>query len=191
MEPRIRFAQPADADLIEQIENEADRLLTDRLAPEQWPAAPSGHDRLAQPGFLLVIEVQNGDIAGFAHVLEVDTVCHLEQLSVRPEHSRRGLGRQLLDAAREHAQERGHERISLRTYADVPWNAPFYERVGFAEEDPATDFHESLVDAEAQLGLDRYGRRVQMAAPLEIGRPSADRPSGTRRGLARAVDLSR
>jgi len=171
MEPRIRFAQPADADLIEQIENEADRLLTDRLTPGQWPAAPSGNDRLAQPGFLLVIEVQNGIIAGFAHVLEVDTVCHLEQLSVRPEDARRGLGRELLNAAIEHAQERGYKKISLRTYADVPWNAPFYERAGFMEEDPSTDFHKSLVGAEAQLGLDRYGRRVQMAAPIEMERP--------------------
>jgi len=171
MEPRIRFAQPADADLIEQIENEADRLLTDRLNPEQWPAAPSGNERLAQPGFLLIIEVQKGNIAGFAHVIEVDTMCHLEQLSVRPEHSRRGLGRELLDAARERAQERGYKQISLRTYADIPWNAPFYERAGFVEEDPATDFHKSLVDAEAQLGLDRYGRRVQMAAQLEMRRP--------------------
>jgi len=171
MEPRIRFAQPADADLIEHIENEADRLLTDRLEPERWPTAPSGNDRLAQPGFLLVIEVQNGDVAGFGHVLEVDAVCHLEQLSVRPEHSRRGLGRQLLDAAKEHAQERGYKEISLRTYADVPWNAPFYERAGFVEKHPATFFHKSLVGAEAQLGLDRYGRRIQMAAPLEMGSP--------------------
>jgi hypothetical protein len=40
MEARIRFIQPADADLIEQIESDADRLLTDRLDPEQWPAPP-------------------------------------------------------------------------------------------------------------------------------------------------------
>jgi ribosomal protein S18 acetylase RimI-like enzyme len=87
-------------------------------------AALQKNERVAQPGFLLVIETQNGAIASFAHVLEVDTVCHLEELSVRPEHSRRGLGRELLDAPTEHAQERGYGQISLGTYADVPGNAP-------------------------------------------------------------------
>lgn len=171
MEPRIRFAQPTDADVIEQIKNDADRLLTDRLKPEDWPAAPSGNDRLKQPGFLLVIEAPDGDAAGFAHVLEVDTVCHLEQLSVRAQYSRQGLDRKLLDASKEHAQERGYAQLSLRTYADVPWNAPFYERAGFVEEEPATDFHRSLVHTEVQLGLDRYGRRAQMVAPTQKDAP--------------------
>ncbi|GAA4667840.1 hypothetical protein GCM10025780_07780 [Frondihabitans cladoniiphilus] len=100
------------------------------------------------------------------HVLEVGGICHLEQLSVAPEHARQGLGRLLVEAAKQRARELGYSQISLRTYADVPWNAPFYGTAGFAEDQPATPFHRSLIDVEARYGLNRYGRRVQMVAPL-------------------------
>lgn len=170
MTTSIRSARPSDADAVERIENDADLLLVDRLRADVWAPAPHGEARLAEPGFLLVAEV-DGEVAGFAHVLEVDGVCHLEQLSVHPLLSRRGLGRALVEAAKDGARERGYARISLRTYADVPWNAPFYATVGFLEEEPTTSFHGSLLEVEAQHGLDRYGRRVQMSAPLGDPRP--------------------
>lgn len=166
----IRSAAERDAHAIQRIENDADRLLIDRLHPEVWAAAPTGAARLSEPGFLLVIDV-DGEVAGFVHVLELHGVCHLEQLSVDPRWSRQGLGRALVEAAKDLAGECGHRRISLRTYADVPWNAPFYRTAGFVEEEPATAFHRSLVVVEAEHGLDRYGRRVQMSAPLTQARP--------------------
>ncbi|WIB16036.1 GNAT family N-acetyltransferase [Curtobacterium sp. MCPF17_050] len=161
----IRFAQERDSHAIERIENDADQLLIDHLHPEVWSAAPTGTTRLSEPGFLLIIDV-DGDVAGFVHVLETGDISHLEQLSVDPLQSRQGLGRALVEAAKDHARERGYRRISLRTYADVPWNAPFYATAGFVEEEPATPFHQSLLVVEAEHGLDRYGRRVQMSAWL-------------------------
>lgn len=164
--PSIRFARPTDAATIESIENDADQLLVERLRPGSWPPAAAGADRLAEPGFLLVVALDDEAVVGFAHVVEADGLCHLEQLSVRPEHSRRGLGRRLVTATAEHARLIGYERITLRTYADVPWNAPFYRSTGFFEEEPVTAFHRSLVETEHRLGLDRYGRRLQMATDL-------------------------
>lgn len=67
----------------------------------------------------------------------------------------------------EEARHRGYEELTLRSYADVPWNAPFYARLGFVETEPETDFQKLLVDVEERLGLTRYGRRVQMTAALE------------------------
>ena len=66
----------------------------------------------------------------------------------------------------DETRSRGHERMTLRTYADVPWNAPFYARVGFVETEPTTAFHKHFVEVEQRLGLARYGRRVQMTAAL-------------------------
>ena len=76
-------------------------------------------------------------------------------------------------AAMDEARRRGYERMTLRTYADVPWNAPFYARVGFVETEPTTDFHNLLVDVEERLGFAQLGRRVQMTAALGW---SAERP---------------
>jgi hypothetical protein len=73
----------------------------------------------------------------------------------------------LIDAAKKEARGRRHNRLTLRTYADIPWNAPFYSRAGFVEEAPSTDFHRKLVHVEDSLELAKYGRRVQMVAVLE------------------------
>ncbi|MFZ6990673.1 GNAT family N-acetyltransferase [Curtobacterium sp. RRHDQ66] len=166
----IRFAQERDSHAIERIENDADQLLIDHLHPDAWPAAPTGIARLSEPGFLLIVDV-DGEVGGFVHVLETGGICHLEQLSVDPLQSRQGLGRALVEAAKDHARQRGYRHISLRTYADVPWNAPFYASAGFIKEEPATPFHQSLLVIEAKHGLDRYGRRIQMSARLSRPRP--------------------
>jgi GNAT superfamily N-acetyltransferase len=163
----IRRAAPSDYPALESIENAADQLLIDRLSAERWEPAPSGSSRAEEPGFVLVAdESATGTIVGFVHVLESGEIAHLEQISVLPEHGRRGYGRRLLEAAMDEARSRGFERLTLRTYADVPWNAPFYAGLGFVETEPTTDFHKSLVDVEERLGLDRYGRRVEMTAAL-------------------------
>ena len=171
MAASVRLARSRDFDAIEKIENDADRLLINKLKPDDWAAAPTGSARASEPGFILVVELDDGHVAGFVQVLEVDGICHLEQLSVAPEDARKGWGRALVEAAKVQAQKRGYHRISLRTYADIPWNAPFYASAGFVEEEPATQFHRSLVTIEAELGLDRYGRRVQMVAQAKAPGP--------------------
>lgn len=161
----VRNAEPRDYFAIEVIENAADQLLVDRLAPERWDAAPPASTRAEQPGFLLVAEeAKTGALVGFVHVLELNRIAHLEQLSVLPTHGRRGHGRGLVHAALAEARARGHVAVTLRTYADVPWNAPFYASVGFVETEPTTEFHQQLVETEERLGLGRYGRRIQMTA---------------------------
>ncbi|MBT2500206.1 GNAT family N-acetyltransferase [Agromyces sp. ISL-38] len=163
----IRPIAPDDYVAVESIENAADQLLIDRLSPESWEPAPSGLSRASKPGFVLVAEEpEAGTIVGFVHVLEVDGIAHLEQISVLPQDGRRGYGRRLVEAAMDEARRRGYEQLTLRTYADVPWNAPFYARAGFVETAPTTDFHKYLVEVEERLGLARYGRRVQMTAAL-------------------------
>lgn len=165
---RIRFATSADEASIEAIENDADRILIDWLSPDQWPPAPSGASRASENGYLVIAEESSSHtVVGFVHVLEVDGLAHLEQLSVAPEHGRHGYGRLLLNAALDEARERGYDRVSLRTYADVPWNAPFYARAGFVEVVAESVFHRGLNDVEEKLGLSDYGRRVQMTALLK------------------------
>jgi GNAT superfamily N-acetyltransferase len=167
----LRPARASDDAATERIEIAADALLVDRFGAVDWPPPTSPHDRSSWPGFVLVAEQPADEGAaptpvGFVHVLEIDGHAHLEQLSVLPAFGRRGIGRQLVEAALAEARERGHSRITLRTYADVPWNAPFYASCGFRVSEPDTPLLRKLVDTETALGLFRHGARVQMTAPL-------------------------
>lgn len=183
MRRRIRPPTSRDLPALQGIESAADELYARVLGPEPFGDAPcpTGADRAAAPGFLLVAEVPGCDAPiGFVHVVAIaqgdqdGPRAHLEQLAVLPAHQRRGLGGALVDAARREAGRRGHREITLRTFADIPWNAPFYARHGFreaavAETEPGgrlgTPFDLRLLEAEAELGLLRHGRRLLMVAP--------------------------
>lgn len=168
----VRRATDQDLVLLQGIEDEADELFASVFSIADWRPAPPGIERSQQPGFILVAsDMPGSEPLGFAHVLEVPGGDHLEQLSVRPSKTRRGYGRALVEAVKAESGRRGCDRITLRTYADVPWNAPFYSSCGFVECAPDTDFLRDLSDVEQQRGLG-CGRRVQMVLDL------SDRHSG-------------
>jgi GNAT superfamily N-acetyltransferase len=93
---------------------------------------------------------------GYALVDVVDATAHLEQLSVRPEHGRQGLGAALLSHVCSWARAQGFAAVTLTTFTSVPWNAPYYERHGFRalREDELTPELRALRAAEAAHGLD-------------------------------------
>jgi GNAT superfamily N-acetyltransferase len=70
---------------------------------------------------------------GFAVVNTVDGRAHLAGLGVHPEFGRRGVGGRLLTAACALATELGRPAMTLTTFVDVPWNAPWYAARGFVE----------------------------------------------------------
>jgi GNAT superfamily N-acetyltransferase len=163
----IRVADGDDLARLEQIENEADALLIDFLHAADWSAAPGIERRMSRVGYVLALaENENEDTVGFVHVLLMADRAHLEQLSVLPSHVRRGHGRSLVEAAKAEAAALGCDSMSLRTFADVPWNAPFYADCGFVEAEPETSFELDLVRVEDNLGLSHLGRRVQMTSRL-------------------------
>ncbi|MEP7186213.1 MAG: 4-(cytidine 5'-diphospho)-2-C-methyl-D-erythritol kinase [Rhodanobacter sp.] len=64
----------------------------------------------------------------------------IAEIDVLPEAGRRGIGGALLEHACQWACEAAYRRMDLGTLADVPWNAPFYLKHGFAvvdKNDPA------------------------------------------------------
>lgn len=161
----IRPATPAELPLLARIEAEGDEQFAEWFGrPTGWDPPSSGNWRARQPGFLLVT---GSPVFGFAHVIEADGHCHLEQLCVARRQQGSGHGRALVLAVKAEAAASGYAEVSLFTYADVPWNAPFYRRCGFVEREPVAPFHVRLRAVEQQRGLDRLGRRVLMVAPVE------------------------
>ncbi|WP_234401573.1 GNAT family N-acetyltransferase [Thermobifida halotolerans] len=92
---------------------------------------------------------------GLAALTVLDGDAHLEQIAVRPDHGRRGIGTALLEAACAEARRLGHRRITLTTFRDLPWNAPWYARHGFAEL-PEAEWGPQLAEqwrSEAKTGI--------------------------------------
>ncbi len=169
---RVRAAAERDLGRLRGIEAAADQLFAPLMKIAHWGTPADGRDRAESGGQLFVI----GEPAvGFAHVIEIDGHFHLAQLAVHPDHGRRGLGTALVYAAAEAIARRGGESMSLLTFADVPWNAPFYRRLGFETVEPAPDYLAPAIEHDEQLGLKRGGPRVVMArtiSPLVEARPA-------------------
>ena len=112
-----------------------------------------------------------GDVPiGFAHVELLDAgSAHLQELDVLPEHGRRGLGRSLVAAVCSWAERQQYPFVTLTTFRDVPWNMPFYQRLGFAEVpgDEITPALALILTSEARSGLDPQ-RRVAMRRPSNV-----------------------
>ncbi|WP_353189405.1 GNAT family N-acetyltransferase [Pandoraea pnomenusa] len=68
---------------------------------------------------------------GFLDAEVLGTDLHLWEMSVQREWQGQGIGRRLFDAAAAHARSEDLKRLTLTTFRDVPWNAPFYSCLGF------------------------------------------------------------
>jgi GNAT superfamily N-acetyltransferase len=79
----------------------------------------------------------------------VDGCAHIDQVSVAPSHARRGLGAALIDHLAERARAEGRPALTLTTFRDVPWNAPYYERLGFRVFQPGPELA-AIVAEEAE-----------------------------------------
>lgn len=164
----IGQADPQDLARVPLIELAAARLLSGH-APESVlneTTRPDVLTKAQREGRLWVVRAD--DVAvGFAHVETLDTsTAHLEEIDVLPEHGRRGLGTRLVQEVCRWAASAGYDSVTLTTFRDLPWNMPFYERLGFrvvpaAELPPAL---RAVVQDESRRGLDS-SRRVVMKRP--------------------------
>lgn len=113
----------------------------------------------------------------------VDGAAHVEQISVHPDHAGRRLGCALLDIASSWAVAQKLSAVTLTTFTQVPWNGPYYARLGFRylADDELGPGLRRLRALEAAHGLDRWSR----SAMLRDVRPTT--PRGNH--MAHTVDL--
>jgi GNAT superfamily N-acetyltransferase len=90
----------------------------------------------------------------------VDGSLHIEQMSVHPRAARRKIGRVLLDHAAAYAAASGIGGLTLTTFAEVPWNGPYYARCGFRvlEDNELSPGMRAVRDREKAHGLHRCSR---------------------------------
>ena len=93
---------------------------------------------------------------GFLVAEIVDGCLYIADVNVHPRAARRGLGRQLID----HAAAGNYPALVLTTFRDVPWNAPYYRRLGFETlaDDEITPNLRAICEFQTTIGLDRWPR---------------------------------
>ena len=131
--PSIRSAGPADVISLPAIEAAAGEAFRSIGMPEVADDPLPDVQRLkrhASAGRAWVATVDNQVVAYALAVLR-DGSAHLEQVSVHPDHAGQRIGANLIDAVTSWARDRGDDRLTLTTFADVPWNAPYYRKLGF------------------------------------------------------------
>nr|WP_246211096.1 GNAT family N-acetyltransferase [Phytoactinopolyspora alkaliphila] len=137
---------------------------------------PSVHDlaEYQEAGRAWVFTDEHDTPVAYLLVQAVDGCAHVEQVSVRPEFARRGIGRRLIDVAEEWAVRHGLEALTLTTYAEVAWNAPYYERLGFRSlsDHELTAGLREIRDEEKAHGLDAWPR-VTMRRSLSAATPAS------------------
>lgn len=75
----------------------------------------------------------DGSTAGYVSGSSLDGRAHVDQVSVRPEVGGRGIGRALVRHVEQWGREQGLDGTTLTTFRDVPWNGPWYHRLGYRE----------------------------------------------------------
>jgi ribosomal protein S18 acetylase RimI-like enzyme len=160
---RIRTARRAELPALRDIERAAGRSFVDVGMTEIAEDEPPSLEELARyhDGGRVWVATDAADAPiGYLLAEVVDGALHVEQVSVHPRCARRGVGRALLDHAAAVARDAGLAGLTLTTFAEVPWNAPYYERCGFVvlPGDALTPGLRAIREREAAHGLDRWPR---------------------------------
>ncbi|HXG87309.1 MAG TPA: GNAT family N-acetyltransferase [Vicinamibacterales bacterium] len=175
-EYRIRLGAPEDIGSLAEVEREASTLFQNHFTETgltgELLLRTSAEEDLRdaqQAGRLWVAVTRDGEVVGFASASEVGDYANLDELDVLPAHGRLGLGSRLLAEVCAWACGAGYPAVTLSTFREVPWNAPFYQRRGFepVAPDQLSSAYAARVAAEARRGL-RTDLRVVMA--YRIGR---------------------
>lgn len=94
----------------------------------------------------------------------VDGDAHITQVSVHPDHAHQRIGAALIEHVATWARHRGLPALTLTTFTDVPWNGPYYARLGFHPV-PDADLPPELRAIRAEetgRGLDRWPRTAML-----------------------------
>lgn len=93
--------------------------------------------------------------------------CFIVELDVHPDFGRRGIGSALVEACCKGAMAHHRRQVTLTTFRHVPWNIPFYQRLGF-QTLPAAQWSpeiKAIVEHETRYGF-APEHRVVMARRL-------------------------
>ncbi|HEY8125468.1 MAG TPA: GNAT family N-acetyltransferase [Methylocystis sp.] len=160
----IRVAEARDAEALPTLENSAGALFRsfpslEWLADGEDLSVGRYRELIAAGASWVAIDPDDRPIAFLSGSIEENDL-HIWELGVRRDLQRFGIGRNLLLAAIRDARCRRLAAVTLTTFRDVPWNAPFYARLGFESlaGEAIGDRLERILRADARRGLPMHAR---------------------------------
>lgn len=163
----VDTAQPAHLRAIPGIELAAATMFSEADLPLPIRHRVTAAEDLKQAfadGRLWTATTNQDRPVGFALADIVDDVAYLAELAVIPEYGRQGIGRRLVESVIAWARENEFNALRLITFGHIPWNAPFYEKLGFAVVDPPEPGTElaGLMEEERRLGINKSNRAAML-----------------------------
>jgi GNAT superfamily N-acetyltransferase len=165
---QLRPARPDELDLLREIDDATGAMylaagvdLSSLSLDHPYVQAEQADWRRALHDGRAYVAQLAGQVVGFSVLDMVDGAPYLEQLSVRPQFMRRGIGTTLLHHALRASVPAA--ALWLTTYAHLPWNAPYYQSRGFSLV-PDTECGPRMLEilAEQRQALPLPEKRVAM-----------------------------
>lgn len=157
MSVEIRLATADELQLLPAIELSAASAFVGRDVPSDLFTMVSAADAwLPQlAAGTLWVAVVDGTLSAFLAATADAEHLHIDEVDVLRQAQGRGVGRAIMTHAIEWARNHGLSQVTLTTFLDVPWNAPFYSSLGFETwpEGEAPPQLAAKVDAERARGL--------------------------------------
>lgn len=165
----LRLAEPDDVAAFGAIDASTEQQFVDAGHPEfrDGGTIPDAAARRAISEGRLLVAAAGDRVMGWAYTTRCGHELGVGQISVRADQQRRGIGSQLMRRIIADAEAAGEPSLVLNTQADVVWNRPWYESLGFRVVPPEdwTDGMRAIVAEQAAEGLD-WSTRVQMRLDL-------------------------
>ena len=122
----------------------------------------------------------DGQVAGYIVGEVLDGNAHVEQVSVAPSYAGRGIGATLIRHVESWGRSLGLPATTLTTFRDVPWNAPYYARLGYVEltiERRAPELTATMEHEASMPGIDATRRCAMVRPNSTVDRARAASPS--------------
>lgn len=166
----FRFAVSHDASAIRTIEFEAGQRFASVGMAGIADAPPMKLElverKIAAREIIIAVDA-DATRAGFVMFEPQPARIYIQELDVLTSHAGRRIGAALIEQVAQLARTRQLTQLILSTYRDVPWNAPYYRRLGFRDIEKV-ELDVALIarrDAHIARGLDE-SKRVFMRRDL-------------------------
>lgn len=132
----IRQAEKSDAKNLPAIEYSAAQIFRGH-AEFDWIADDDVQPEHEHLGYIQQqmewVAVDNDDQPiGFINTQKLGNSLHIDEVSVVQSWQGKGVGRALILHVIDYASQKSFDNITLTTFCDIPWNAPYYQRLGFS-----------------------------------------------------------